>query len=148
MSDFAVTVEWIDKVWKHTNADKLEMVSLVNMSYDLVVMKGQYTPGDVVIFFPIDSILPTNITDTINLTGKLSGKNKNIIKTVKLRGNISQGIVISPSILYDNNILLGDISPGEDLTERLGVEKYDPPTITSKDGSLKPLPDFVNKLEL
>ena len=30
MSGFAVTVEVIDKIWEYTNADSLEMASLVN----------------------------------------------------------------------------------------------------------------------
>ena len=152
MSDFAVTVEVIDKIWEHTNADSLEMASLIDKNYDLVVMKEQYVSGDIVIFFPIDSILPTNILDAIGLTGKLSGKNRNIVKTIKLRGSISQGVVVAPSVLYDLNILIDDtlenILPGDDLTDVLGVEKYDLPIISSNSGDLVRLPEYVKKYDI
>ncbi len=148
MSDFAVTVEVIDKIWEHTNADNLEMASLVDKDYDLVVMKEQYISGDTVIFFPIGSILPTNILDAIGLTGKLSGNGRNTVKTIKLRGNISQGIVVAPSVLYDLNILKDLALPGDDLTDILGVEKYDPPIISSDSGILTRLPEYVKKYDV
>ena len=148
MSGFAVTVEVIDKIWEHTNADSLEMASLVNKNYDLVVMKEQYASGDIVIFFPIDSILPTNILDAIGLTGKLSGKGRNTVKTIKLRGNISQGIVVSPDVLMEHNLLESHVIPGDDLTDILGVEKYDPPIISSNSGNLVRLPEYVKKYNI
>ena len=58
MSKFAVTVETIGAITPHTNADRLEMASLVGKDYEFVVQKGQFEQNDTVIYFPVDSILP------------------------------------------------------------------------------------------
>src|SRR5215470_1276464 len=96
MSTFAVTVERIGRIWKHDNADLLEMASLEGKAYDFVVGKGDFQSGDTVIYFPVDSLLPDWICSRLNLTGKLAGRDKNRVKTVRLRGNISQGVVCNP----------------------------------------------------
>src|SRR5689334_19763268 len=123
VSTFAVTVEQIGRVWKHENADLLEMASLIGKEYDFVVGKGQFTPGDTVVYFPVDSVLPEAICTALNLTGKLAGKDKNRVKTVRLRGNISQGVVCSPDQLGDMIPSDTAFAPGADLTALLGVTK-------------------------
>jgi RNA ligase (TIGR02306 family) len=148
MSTFAVTVERIGRVWKHENADLLEMASLEGKEYDFVVGKGQFIPGDMVVYFPIDSILPTWISDSLNLTGKLAGREQNRVKTVRLRGNISQGVVCSPSQLVPALSSEASLRVGEDITGQLGVTKYELPVIPSQFGDLKPLPRFVNSYDI
>jgi uncharacterized protein len=85
MSTFAVTVERIGRVWKHENADLLEMASLEGKAYDFVVGKGDFKAGDVVVYFPVDNLLADWICTSLNLTGKLAGRDKNRVKTVRLR---------------------------------------------------------------
>ena len=78
----------------------------------------------------------------------LSGSEKNRVKTVKLRGNISQGIVCAPATLAANCPDLNTVQAGDDVTTLLGVEKYDPPPIPTQYADLKPLPAFVNKYDI
>lgn len=148
MSTFAVTVERIGRVWMHENADLLEMASLAGKEYEFVVGKGQFKADDVVIYFPVDSILPESICTALNLTGKLAGREKNRVKTVRLRGNISQGVVCSAdqlgTAIADDSIL----TPGDDLTESLGITKYDPPPVPSQWGNLVPLPRLVTAYDI
>jgi RNA ligase (TIGR02306 family) len=148
MTSFAVTIEQIGAIREHSNADRLEMATLKGKDYDFVVLKGQFQQGDTVVYFPVDSILPVWITDVLELTGKLTGKEKNRVKTIKLRGNISQGIVASPSLFADQKPDILDMAAGTDVTTMLGVEKYDPPPIPSQYGDLKPLPNFVGKYDI
>jgi len=148
LSIFAVTVERIGRVWKHENADLLDMASLDGKEYDFVVGKDQFVPGEVVIYFPVDSILPEWISSTLNLTGKLAGKDKNRVKTVRLRGNISQGVVCKPSQLAPTISAESLLQVGDDLTETLGVTKYDPPPISSRWGNLAPLPLLVSAYDI
>lgn len=148
MSAFAVTIEQIGRVWKHENADLLEMASLEGKEYDFVVGRGQFMPGNMVVYFPVDSVLPEWICSTLNLTGKLAGRDKNRVKTVRLRGNISQGVVCSPEQLGDTIALTTNLTPGADLTELLGVTKYDPPPVPSHWGNLKPLPPYVHTYDI
>ncbi len=146
MSTFAVTVERIGRIWPHDNADRLEMASLEGKAYEFVVGKGDFQPGDSVIYFPVDSVLPAWICEKLNLTGKLTGKEQNRVKTVRLRGNISQGIVCSTAQLapaISDNAGLGD-----DVTEALGVTKYEAPIIPSVWGNLAPLPRLVSAYDI
>jgi RNA ligase (TIGR02306 family) len=124
------------------------MAALAGKEYEFVVGKGQFKVDDVVIYFPVDSVLPEWICTALNLTGKLAGRDKNRIKTVRLRGNISQGVVCSSDQLGAAVPDDTNLTPGDDLTELLGVTKYDPPPIPSQWGSLKPLPPFVHAYDI
>lgn len=148
MSEFAVTIEMIGEIREHTNADRLEMATLRGKDYDFVVMKGQFQPGDTVVYFPVDSILPEWVTNALGLTGKLAGKEQNRVKTIKLRGNISQGVVASPATFATHQPALKAAHPGDDVTALLGVEKYEPPVIPSQHGNLVPLPQLVGKYDI
>src|SRR5690349_7977254 len=106
MSTFAVTIESIDRVWAHPNADRLELASLRGMTYQFCIPKGEYAPGDTVVYFPIDSLLPPALIETLGLTGKLRGKTADRIATVKLRGEISQGVVAHPDIVLPADFVL------------------------------------------
>lgn len=148
MSTFAVTIERIGDIREHTNADRLEMATLAGKDYDFVVQKGQFQPGDVVVYFPIDSELPEWVSDILGLTGKLAGSEHNRVKTMKLRGNISQGVVAAPDAFAERLPTIVDAPPGTDITDLLGVTKYEPPPIMSDSGTLRPLPAFVWKYDI
>jgi RNA ligase (TIGR02306 family) len=118
------------------------------MSYQFVIAKGSYHPGDLIVYFPIDSILPDPIIEAIGLTGKLAGPQKNRIKTVRLRGEISQGIVASPEALIPDWGNGSGFTDGYDVTDLLGVTKYEPPVIPSQAGNLVPLPNLVSVYDI
>jgi RNA ligase (TIGR02306 family) len=126
MSTFKVSLEIIDTVTKHPNADKLDIATLEGMSFEFVVGRDQYKKGDRVIYFPVDSLMPEDILEAIGLTGKLSGSKKNRIRTIKLRGVFSQGLVASPSLLFPTTDF-SLIMPGDDLTCLCAVTKYEAP---------------------
>jgi len=93
MSYFGITEEKIKEIKTHPNADKLQLGSLENCGFQFVVPKDKFKAGDKVLYFMVDSILPDEVATKLGLFGKLSGNQKNRIKTVKLRGEISQGVV-------------------------------------------------------
>jgi RNA ligase (TIGR02306 family) len=136
MAFFGVTKEKIEKVWAHPNADRLELGKLENLSFQFVIVKGQFKAGDEVLYFPLDAELPPPLQEALGLTGKLAGCSKNRVKTIKLRGEISQGVVGHVSLLSAEQAMLAP----QDLTNSLGVTKYDPPPIISQTGTLVPLP--------
>jgi len=148
MSAFAVSLERIAEVWTHTNADRLEMARLASMSYQFVIAKGSYTAGNLVVYFPIDSLLPDPLIAAIGLTGKLSGPGANRVKTVRLRGEISQGVVATPQDIIPNWNSGEGFYEGQDVTELLGVTKYEPPMIPSQAGNLRPLPPLVSVYDI
>jgi RNA ligase (TIGR02306 family) len=144
MATFKVSIETIDKVWSHSNADKLELASVAGMTFQFCVGKGQYKVGDIVVYFPIDSVLPDTLVEKFNIRNFLSGSKKDRLKTVKLRGEISQGFV------YPMAALFPDVpkSIGDDVTQELCVIKYEPPEVPCKAGRLLPLPTGVSVYDI
>lgn len=122
MSTFAVTVEQIE-VLPHPGADRLELARVGE--YRAVVEKGRYVTGDFALYIPEQAILPDELIAELGLDNKLAGSNKNRVKAVRLRGEISQGIVCRPSSMDWN----GDVTAllGIDWAELLGIYKWEPP---------------------
>lgn len=145
MSLFKVSVERLERVMPHPNADRLEIAKCAGMSFQFVVLKGKHKVGDEVLYFPIDALLPLDLVETLGLTGRLSGSEQNRVKTAKLRGEISQGLVEFPEKLLGPD--WRDI-PEEELTEKLGVTKYEAEPISCQNGTLLPLPDGVSVYDI
>lgn len=143
MAFFGVTSEVLEAVSPHPNADRLEIGKLVGCEFSFILPKGKFKAGDIVLYFPIDSILPQELLVELGLEGMLSGPQKNRIKTKKLRGVISQGIV------SDLSVLKGFIPRDSvSITEHLGVTKYEPEAIMEKDANLHPLPAFLSVYDI
>jgi RNA ligase (TIGR02306 family) len=141
MSTFAVTVEQIERVWPHPNADRLELASVKGLAYQFCIGKGEYKPGDSVVYIPIDAVLPDAIVDRLGVRNFLAGGKR--VKTAKLRGQISQGLVCKvESLMGDGHEWagLGLNKPGADLASYLGIVKYEPPEIFITGAKLLPLP--------
>lgn len=158
MSTFAVTREIVGEVRPAENSDWLDLVRLEAKDYDFITQRGLYEVGDVVVYFPVDSLLPMWIVEAMGLEGKLahgpipddgSERLRNRVKTVKLRGNLSQGVVCTPEVLLEANAYLDEKALKEDdLTGVLGVSKYEPPVIPSKHGNLVPLPEGISVYDI
>ena len=139
MSFFAVTIEEISEITNHPNAERLVIASLKGMGFRFVVAKGSWKVGDRCLYFPLDAILPEEILKTLGVEGKLAGAKKNRIKTIKLRGEISQGLVGPLSLI--ESLSEADRTP-EGITKFLGVTKHEAEISLpcSKDARLVDLP--------
>lgn len=127
MSTLKVEVVRIETLENHPNADRLELAHV--KGWQCVVQKGVHKVGDRVLYVPIDSILPKEVEDKIFGPDAKVKPNKGRIRTIKLRGAISQGMVV-PLQLFNM-----DFRPiGTDVTAELGITKYEPPE-----------PNFVGK---
>lgn len=112
-------------------ADLIERAQVLGWS--LVVKKGEFNVGDSVVYCEIDSVMPQK--DEFDFLAP----RKYRIKTVRLKGQISQGICFSMSVLPE-----GNYNEGDDVTEVLGVIKYEPPIPACLSGVKKgPFPSFV-----
>lgn len=133
MSRKLASVQTIKTIKPIEGADRIETVQVLN--WDCVARKGEYTVGDKVIYFEIDSLLPDIPAFEFLKGSSWSQKlNKYKISTHKFRNQISQGLVMPYDQLKDLMIQInGEISfkldypEGEDLTELLKIEKYEPP---------------------
>lgn len=114
MSSLIVEVCEVDAIEKHPNADRLSIVSV--KGWNSIVGLDQYKVGDKVVFIPPDCILPETLIEKYNLDYiKKSGRTG----TVKLRGFISQGLVL--------DVPQGNFRIGDDVASVLGITKWQPP---------------------
>lgn len=159
MSTFAVTLEKVGALGPIEGADRIERATLAGMDYSFVVRKGEFNIGDEGYYFPVDSVFnDEKLLEFLGLTGKLAGGKKNRIKTCKLRGQISQGLLIPKAKIdeYADNLIAGGKSrvseAGEALTlaAYIGITKYDPEadgkgrSADAKGG----LPSFLSKYDI
>lgn len=116
------SIEKIKSVVPHSNADRLDLVTV--LGYQCVTQRGLYKEGDIVIYIQPDSILPE--APWAEDYRKYSPKR---IKAVKLRGEWSEGIIVSKEVLKDLDIdcLFVESRVGCDVSERLDVKHYEPP---------------------
>ena len=128
MRDLA-TIQKIKTLNPIPNADKIEVARI--MGWDVVVKKGDVKVGDWALYIEIDSILPDHPLFSFlkNSKGKMQR-----IRTVKMRGQLSQGIAFPMSVLQQ--LCLEKFGPGKtmlplvegyDVSEIVGVVKYEPP---------------------
>lgn len=132
MSSFAVTIEQVE-ILPHPNADALELARIGG--YRACVEKGRYETGDWVMYIPEQAVLPPELIEELGLEGRLAGKDKNRVKAIKLRGELSQGIVCRPSKLLDltkNGPIVELV--GRDLSADFDIHKWQPPVPASLSG--------------
>jgi len=108
------SIQKINNIEPIPNADSIEKITV--LGWELVAKKGEFRIGDLCVYCEIDSILPEKPEFEFLRDRKFR------IKTIKLRGQISQGICFPLSILPENI----KIKEGLDVTEILGIEKFEP----------------------
>ncbi|NBQ67334.1 MAG: RNA ligase (ATP) [Nitrosomonadaceae bacterium] len=108
------SIQKVLEVKPHSNADKLDVIRV--LGWTLCAAKGDFKPGDPCVYCEVDSVMPQRPEFEF-----LRPRNFRI-KTIKLRGTISQGIAFKVDLLP-----LGDYVEGQDVTDLLAVTKYEPP---------------------
>lgn len=93
--------------------DFIEYASV--LGWNCVVKKNEFNVGDLCVYCEIDSILPEKEEFEFLRPRKFR------IKTSRIGGQISQGICFPINILPE-----GNYSEGDDVTDIIGVVKYDP----------------------
>lgn len=133
MSSLIIEVCKIDKIEKHPNADKLSIVGV--KGWNCIVGLDQYNVGDLVVFCPPDSVIPSNIIEKYNLEFlKKNGR----VGSIKLRGYLSQGLILD---LPEGNWKLGD-----NVADIFGITKYEVPESPSIQGIKQPSKKKINPL--
>jgi len=133
-------------------ADAIERLKV--LGWWVVGKKGEYQPGDRVVYCEIDSLLPERPEFEFLRSGcfKSAIQDGDVviqragfrIRTVKLRGQVSQGICFPLAILPEG--VSTDV--GSDVTDALGIIKYEPPVPVGMGGRIKGLfPAFLPKTD-
>lgn len=157
------SVRKISSVSPIEGADNIEKVTIDG--WQCVCQKGDFKPGDLCIYFEIDSFLPIRPEYEFlrkSCYKKLEDGTEGFrIKTIKLKGVLSQGLalplgVLPPGEFRNTNLMVSliealrylDKKEGDDVTHLLGVTKYEPPLPAQLLGKLKSFPDFLLKTDL
>ena len=142
-----VTIEQVLEKKPIEGADKIEAIRI--RDWWVVSQKDNFQLGDRCLFHEVDSFLPIRPEYEFLLKG--SSKKRMIVdgkqvegirlKTIKLRGQISQGLALPIHSEYMQPI-------GYDMTELLGVKLYEPPMPAELAGKVKGFfPSFIPKTD-
>jgi RNA ligase (TIGR02306 family) len=147
------SIQTVNGVEPIPNADAIEKIRV--LGWWVVVKKGEYQVGDAIVYCEIDSLLPErpefeflrassfkpSQTDAHGDTALPAGFR---IKTVRLRGQVSQGICFPLSILPPG----APTEAGADVTAPLGILKWEPPLPVGMGGKVKgSFPGFLPKTD-
>ena len=118
------SVQYIHDITPIDGADRIELAHV--LGWQCVVNKGQFQPGDLGVYFEIDSFLPTR--QEFEFLRKSCYKDSEILgpgfrlRTQKFRGQVSQGLLLPISVFPE---IPGDAAIGTDVTDLLGVKKWE-----------------------
>ncbi len=134
------TIRRISTIEPIENADAIEVATVDG--WKVVVKKGEYKVGDLIIYFEIDSWIPHELAPFLTKSTEpreYLGIKGERLRTVKLRGQISQGLILPlshPRVKELIGATFGELQ-GFDLTGILGIEKYEKPLSAELSGVAK-----------
>ena len=132
------TIQKIKSLEPIPEADKIEKATV--LGWQLVAKKGDFKVGGYCVYCEIDSVLPEKPEYEFLRPRKFR------IKTVKMRGQVSQGIAFPISSIKELEDV--EIKEGMDVTELIGVQKYEPPAAVMTSGQVKGgFPGFIPKTD-
>ncbi len=114
----------------------------------VVAKKGEFPVDSLAVYMEVDSFVPTEIAHFLTKAGhepkEFEGVKGERLRTVKLRGHLSQGLLLPISILPTTTV----IEVGNDVTELLGVLKWERPISPQLYGQAKGnFPSFLRKTD-
>lgn len=139
------------------------------LGWNCVTQKSNnFKVGDLVAYFEIDSLIPLdNPAFEFLKDPKKEGQTHHRLKTIRLKGQIAQGLILPLDLvvnaiphevmcgtakdIYLQNLIKdedGNDGEGEDLTEKLGITKYEPPVPAQLAGLVEGAwPFFLSKTD-
>lgn len=155
MSRKLASIRIVSEICPIDGADKIE-VAKINY-WKVVVGKGEFTVGSLVVYFEIDSWIPKKIAPFLckdNDQFRMNPKKFNEIegerlRTVKLRGQISQGLIMNISDIIKVVPEFADIKieEGLDVTDILGITKWEIPSSIDSFHTKGNFPSFLVKTD-
>lgn len=163
MSDNSVeralaTVRHVADVQPIPGADAIDVATVDG--WKVVVKKGEFQVGDLAVYFEIDSWIPKDVAPFLNKGRTYNGVEGERLRTIKLRGQVSQGLLLPMSAVAtrdprDCNWYFGSgeaevdyLVEGDNLTKELGIQKYEKPLPGALVGVAKGnFPSFLRKTD-
>jgi hypothetical protein len=134
-----VHIERIKEIAPIAGADNIVVAKILD--WECIIKKDELKVGDLAVYFEIDSQLQEREEFEFLRQRKFR------VRTIKLRGQLSQGLALPLSILPE-----GKYKEGQDVTDLLGVTHYDPEHLSNVNKELNkkrgPLMKFLFKFAL
>lgn len=150
MSTLEVPVVAVEEVKPHPNADRLDLARVGG--WWCVVGKGEFTQGSPAVYIPIDSVLPQDLEDTLFPKGSKIVLHDHRVRTERIRGSISQGLLVPLNRLATYYGHLRYTHAGENVADILHITKYEPPEpppmMRGGTATVQPHPDFVRYTDI
>jgi RNA ligase (TIGR02306 family) len=132
------SIQLISALDEIAGADRIEVATI--KGWKVIVKKGEFSVGDKCIYCEIDSVLPADNPEFEFMQGRSKGR----VKTMRMRGVLSQGIAFPLSI---HSTIPQTPSVDTDVTELLGITKYEPPIDFKQGASKGSFPGFIPKTD-
>ena len=144
------SVRRIDDIHSIPNADTIECA--IVGGWKVVVKRGEFQVGDLAVYCEIDSWIPHDVAPFLSKDKEpreFNGIRGERLRTVKLRGQISQGLLLQLNDLlkmkYDGSAV---VEEGDDVSEMFGIQKYEPPIPAQLAGVARGMfPGFIPKTD-
>lgn len=131
-----------------SGADNIEVITVDGWS--VVSGKGDFSEGDLCVYFEIDSLLPEREEFEFLRKGSFVNEHRSVngpgfrLRTIRLRNQLSQGLAMPVSAFSE----LTDIQEGMDVSDLLGVKIYEKVLPACLQGlALGQFPGFIRKTD-
>lgn len=133
----------VKKLIPIADADKIELAEI--KGWRCIVKKNEFSEEDLGVYFSIDSVVDISDPNFEFLKGKSR------IKTIKMRGVISQGLLLPLNVLSSRGYNIDDFKEGDDVTTQMNVTKYisteELSQYENSNGTKISFPNFVPKTD-
>lgn len=156
MSRKLATFRLITDISPIEGADQIEVATVD--SWKVVVRKGEVSVGSIVVYFEIDSWIPTKLAPFLTKNGapkKFNEVEGEKLRTIKLKGQVSQGLIMNISDIikiipdFESKVKETGFSfvEGTDLTDILGIMKWELPSSMGSYKTKGNFPSFIEKTD-
>jgi RNA ligase (TIGR02306 family) len=118
------TIRKIDAIDPIPGADAIEVATVGG--WKVVAKRGEYRPGDMAVYCEVDSWIPSKLAPFLTKPGHFPKTFEGIegerLKTIRLRGQLSQGLLLNLDHVIPETHQFGEDS---DVTEYLGIVKWE-----------------------
>ena len=139
-----VSIETISDIQPIPNADNIVVATV--KGWEVVVKKGEFTVGEKAVYFEIDSWIPKEVAPFLcnpSTAKTYLGIEGARLRTIKLRGQLSQGLLLPILSLVEKGY---DLSNVDNLDEILNIRKYEH-VITNTTKAKGSFPSFIIKTD-
>lgn len=129
------SIRRIDNIEPIPDADAIEVATIGG--WKVVIQKDEYTVGDLAVYCEIDCWIPHTLAPFLS-KGKepreYNGVPGERLRTIRLRGQLSQGLILPLKHLTDYG---ADLVEGDDVSDVLGIQKWERPIPVQLRGQMK-----------